>query len=102
MYLVGDGMLLGNHPLMTQQYVQMMRTVLLKQLLEVVADGVGVAEAMTLGVNVSDGRLTLVVTCWDVLDIIGRKTPETLVELIVCVVADLTLQLQILIDLPAE
>ena len=47
MYLVGINALLGNHVLMTYHQVQLVILVL-NQILEVVVDGVGIAEAVTV------------------------------------------------------
>ena len=79
-----------------------MVAVLAEQSLEVVAYRIGVAEAVTLGVNVADGRHTLISGSRHVLYIISRGTPEALSIFIVSVVTELSLQLQVLINLPAE
>ena len=79
-----------------------MLAILTEYLLEVVTDGVGIAETMTLGVSNIDGGLALILARGYILNIISGETPEALVVLIVIVVAELCLQLQVLVNLPTE
>ena len=72
------------------------------ELLEVVVHGVGVAEAMTVGVRNADGRHVLHVDGGHILNIIGGKSPEALVVLGVVVVAELCLESQVVVDFPSE
>ena len=72
------------------------------QLLEIVADGVGVTETMAIGLSETDCRMILIVTCWYVLYIICSQTPETLVVLVVVVVTELSLELQVVEYFPSE
>ena len=102
MNLAAENILLGNHILVTSQHVQRVRTVLAKDLLEIIANRIGVAEAVTLRVYNTDSGLAGIVTFGGILNIVGRSTPETLVVLIVSVVTELSLQLQVLVNLPAE
>ena len=50
----------------------------------------------------ADSRHVLIVNCRDVLDIIGGKTPVALVVVVVVIVAELSAELQVLVDLPTE
>ena len=86
---------------MTSHDVQTM-VFAVQQLLEVVVNGVGVAEAMAVRACQTNGRLVLITRGRYVLNIIGGQTPETLVVVPVVVVAEFGADLQVLIDLPAE
>ena len=93
--------LLGNHVLVTQQYVKAM-ILIVDQLLEIVADGIGVTETMAIGLCKTDCWMILILTCWYVLYIIGSQTPETLVVLVVVVVTELCLEFQVVENFPSE
>ena len=80
----------------------MMGTVLTEELFEVVAQGVGVAELATVLTSQRDSGFTLVLAGGNVLDIIGRRTIETVGVDIICVVTKLRLELQVLDDFPCE
>ena len=101
MNLVGVGTCLSDDVLMSHHHVQ---TVILavKQLLEVVVDGVSITEAVAVSRCQTDGWHVLVANCWYVLNIIGSKTPVALVVVAVVVVSELSAQLQVFVNLPAE
>ena len=79
-----------------------MVAVLAEESLEVVVDGIRVAEAMTLGIHEVDGRHILILNGRYILDVVSRQTPETLVIFVIVVITELSLQLQILVNLPTE
>ena len=101
MYLVSVGTCLGDNVLVTYHHVE---TVILavEQLLEVVIDGVGIAEAVTISRCQTDGWHILIVDSRYVLNIIGGQTPVALIVVVVIVVAKLCAELQVLDYLPAE
>ena len=55
--------LLGNHILVTNQHVQRVITVLTEEFLEVIANSIRVAEAMTLGISDTDSRAAISRIC---------------------------------------
>ena len=101
-YLVQIDMLLGNHILVTNQHVQRVITVLTEEFLEVIANSIGVAEAMTLGISDTDSRLVLVITQRYILNIILSQTPEALVVIGVIIITELSLHLEVVKDFPTE
>ena len=101
MSLVGVDTLLGDYVLVTGEDVKAV-VFALEKLLEVVADGIGVTETMTVGVDKTDGRHVLVFTCRYVLYIICGKTEELLVILVVVVITKLGLETEVVNNFPSE
>ena len=88
--------------LLTEQHVEVVLRVLTEELLEVVAQRVGVTELAALLTCQCDSGLTLVDVCRDILHIISGRTVETVGIHVVGVVAELSLELQVLDDFPCE
>ena len=79
-----------------------MRAVLAKHILEVVADGVGVAEALTFAVCNRNQWVVGIILIGIVADDVGCQAIEALVVVVAVVIAKLGLYLEVLEDFPTE
>ena len=100
MNLVRVSTLLGNDILMTNHHVEAV-LLTLQELLEVVANSIGVAELVAICILESDTRQAREVR-ETVTRLISCLTIVTLIILVVVVIAELYLSLQVLDDFPTE
>ena len=73
-----------------------------EQFLEVIVDGIGVAETIAVCACQTNSRLILISRSRYILNIIGGQTPITLVVVVIVVITELSAEFQVLIDLPAK
>ena len=99
---IGHHLVFGNDILLTDQHIQAMVTVLAEERLEIVAKGVGVAELVAILIGKNNGRFSLILSSRLVRNIVGCGTIITLGIYLVGIVAEFSLELQVLVELPRK